>query len=226
MSRCRTRRTPKFVELAVEFEVQQRAFLACAPRTSVLELQSGPEVLIAGMNAALASLRMGLYHTEEMARYVWGFLKPRSRDHMCMVLTALQFQMTATIQLCPQKKEIEPLIPTMKEIFGGDDKGPLAEGYLMPGKDPFWWYIIAASGHAFVSQAVIVAVSNRVEQTVSSPKGSQPSVLIPALLVQKVVRMFGVIIVERKGTSSHSAESPQVHVRQLSSTERVKRRHG
>jgi hypothetical protein len=53
-----------------------------------------------------------------------------------MALAACQLQMTAADQPCPHVEEVKPMIPTMKEVLGGDDKGPLAEGCLMPGKGP------------------------------------------------------------------------------------------
>jgi len=104
------------------------------PSTCALQLQSAPEVLIAGVNAALASLHMGLYHMEDMVGYVWSFLTPRVRDHMCMVLAACQFQMTAAGQPCSHVEEVEPMIPTMKEVRGGDTKVHVAEGFFMPVK--------------------------------------------------------------------------------------------
>ena len=79
---------------------------------------------------------MGPYHMEDMAGYVLRFLTPRSRDHMCMVLAACQFQMLAAGQPCPHVEEVEPMIPTMKELLGGDTKVPVPEGFFMPGKGP------------------------------------------------------------------------------------------
>jgi hypothetical protein len=76
---------------------------------------------------------MGLYTMPDMVMYVRSFLTPRVRDHMSMILAALQFQLVSAIPPCYQGK---PSIPTMEEVRGGVTKGPEVEGFLLAAKGP------------------------------------------------------------------------------------------
>ena len=117
----------------MEFDSVKRSFQAGVPTAGAWQQLSGPEALISGVNAALVSLRMGLYTMPDMVKYVWSFLTPRVRDHMDMILAALQFQLVSAIPPCYQGK---PSVPTMEEVRGGVTKGPEAEGFLLSAKGP------------------------------------------------------------------------------------------
>jgi hypothetical protein len=129
-------RTLKFLELAVEFDLLQRSYQAGVPTPSPWPQPIPLAATISGVNAALGSMRMGLYTMPELVAYIWRFLTPGVANHVGTLLAKMHFQISTAdaVSPCFQGK---PGVPTIEEVRGGDIKIPEAEGFLLSDKGSF-----------------------------------------------------------------------------------------